>query len=79
MGYVTGHSLDAIAANANELLIQANGAILEADTERAIKSLTSLAALLFGISPFTPDPLPVNWSESLRLATRAASRWLRSR
>ena len=66
VGYVTGHSLDAIAANANELLIQANGAILEADTERAIKSLTSLAALLFGISPFTPDPLPVNWSDILK-------------
>jgi hypothetical protein len=66
VGYETGRNLDAIAANANDLLVQANGAILGEDSEQAVTSLTSLAELLFGISPFTPDPLPVNWRNILR-------------
>jgi hypothetical protein len=66
VGYETGRSLDEVAANANTLLVQANGAVLVGDNEQAITSLTSLAELLFGISPFTPDPLPANWRDILR-------------
>jgi superfamily II DNA/RNA helicase len=66
IGYETGRSLDGIAAVANDLLIQANGAILQRDSNLAVTALTSLAELLFGISPFIPDPLPENWRNILK-------------
>ncbi len=66
VGYKSGRDLDAIAADANVLLIQANAAILAGDGEQAVTALTSLAEALFRIAPFTPDPLPANWREILR-------------
>ena len=66
VGLTTGHALDAIAADANLLLIQANGAILEGDVEAAIAAITGLAERVFAFYPFTPDPLPVNWRDILR-------------
>ena len=66
VGLTTGHALDAIAEDANLLLVQANGAVLENDTEAAIAAITSLAERVFGFFPFTPDPLPDNWRAILR-------------
>jgi hypothetical protein len=62
----TGHALDAIAADANLMLIQANGGILEGDAEAAITAITGLAERVFTFYPFTPDPLPANWRDILR-------------
>lgn len=66
VGLTTGHALDAIAADANLLLIQANGALLEGDAEAAITSITGLAERVFAFYPFIPDPLPANWRDILR-------------
>ena len=66
VGLTTGHALDAIALDANNLLMQANGAILVGDTEAAIGAVTSLAERVFVFYPFTPDPLPENWRDILR-------------
>jgi hypothetical protein len=62
----TGHALDAIAAGANVLLIQANAAILQGDAEAAIAAITTLAEGVFKFYPFTPDPMPANWRDMLR-------------
>ena len=66
VGLTTGHALDAIAADANLLLIQANGTIREGDAEAAITAITGLAERVFAFYPFTPDPLPTNWRDILR-------------
>lgn len=66
VGLTTGHALDAIAADANLLLIQANAAILEGDAEAAIAAITGVAERVFAFYPFTPDPLPANWRDILR-------------
>ena len=58
-----------MAPEANELLVQANGALLTADAEAAIKAITTLAERVFAFYPFTPDPFPDNWRAILR-------RWL---
>ena len=63
VGLTTGHALDAIAAEANDLLIAANGALLIGDAEAAI---TGLAEHVFGFYPFMPDPSPDNWRAILR-------------
>ncbi len=62
----TGHALDAIAEEANLLLVQANGALLNDDSEEAINAITSFAERVFAIPPFTPDPWPQNWRDILR-------------
>jgi len=66
VGLTTGHALDAIAADVNLLLIQANGAISEGDAEAAIVAITALADRVFTFYPFTPDPMPGNWRDILR-------------
>jgi superfamily II DNA/RNA helicase len=66
VGLTTGHALDAVSAEANLLLIQANGAILQGDAEAAIGAITGLAERVFAFYPFTPDPLSVNWRNILR-------------
>ncbi len=62
----TGHALDAIAADANRLLVEANGAILEDDAEASIIAITGLAERVFAFYPITPAPLPANWRDILR-------------
>lgn len=69
VGLTTGRALDAIAAEANLLLVDANGALLRGDAEAAIDAITGLAERVFAFYPFTPDPLPDDWRELLR-------RWL---
>ncbi|SDH40588.1 DEAD/DEAH box helicase [Paraburkholderia phenazinium] len=66
VGLTTGHALDAIAEDANRLLIEANGGILQDDAEVAIAAVTALAEHIFTFYPFTPDPMPANWRDILR-------------
>ena len=66
LGLESGHALDAVAQQANILLLQANGALLQQDHEAAIAAITALSELLFAFYPFEPDPFPDNWREILR-------------
>jgi hypothetical protein len=66
VGLAAGHALDGIAPEANLLLVQANGAILQGDAEAAIAAIARIAELVFAFYPFTPDPLPANWRIILR-------------
>lgn len=66
VGLQTGQALDAIAADANLLLVQANGAILNDDADTAIFAITAIAEHVFAFYPFTPDPMPANWRDILR-------------
>ena len=66
LGLAAGHALDAIAPTANLLLVEANGAILNGNTESAIDAITRIAELVFPFYPFTPDELPANWRDILR-------------
>ncbi len=65
VGLSTGLALDAIAADANHLLVQANGALLSGNAEGAIVAITALAEMVFSIHPFVPDQMPYNWREIL--------------
>jgi hypothetical protein len=58
IGLATGHALDAIATDANLLLVQANAGILENDPEATITAVTSIAERVFAFHPFTPNPMP---------------------
>ncbi|WP_275210769.1 DEAD/DEAH box helicase [Citrobacter freundii] len=66
IGLKTGQQLDAIAPEANRLLIEANTAIMVGDEEGAITTLTALAVRVFTFYPFTPDPFPDDWQAILR-------------
>ena len=66
VGLSTGHALDEIAEEANCLLVQANIAIQENNSEDAISAITALADIAFNIVPFAPDPMPENWRDILR-------------
>ncbi|MBR0821465.1 helicase-related protein [Bradyrhizobium liaoningense] len=81
VGLSAGHALDAIAADANLLLVQANAAILMGDADAAIAAITRIGELAFTFYPFTPDTMPDDWRAVLRawllgrpLATMAAGR-----
>jgi len=65
VGLSTGQQLDAASAQANQLLIQANSAILTGENGQAIEAIQNLADIIFGISPFIPNPLPENWRDVL--------------
>jgi len=67
VGLTTGHALDAIAAETNLLLVEANTAILVGDSETAIGAITALAGRVFTFYPFVPDPMPSNWKDILRV------------
>ncbi len=66
LGLEAGHALDAVAPEANLLLIQANSALLASNTESAIQAITAIAERVFTFHPFIPDPLPDNWRDVLR-------------
>ncbi len=57
----TGLRLDAVAAKANQLLIDANAAIMGGDAEEAIAAITALAEEVFTFYPFIPNPSPGDW------------------
>ena len=67
VGLATGQTLDALAAEVNPLLIEANGAILEHDNSRAVSAILGLAERLFKVEPFVPDPFPDEWRYVLEL------------
>jgi hypothetical protein len=66
IGLESGHALDAVATECNELLVTANAALLTSDPEAAIAAITGIAERVFGFYPFTPDPMPENWRAILR-------------
>ena len=66
LGLEAGQSLDAVAAECNQLLVDANGALLTRDVEGAVTAIMGIAERVFPFQPFTPDPLPDNWREILR-------------
>ena len=66
LGLKAGHALDAVAAQANQLLVQANAALQENDGEAAIAAFSTLAELVFAFYPFTPDVIPNNWLDILQ-------------
>ncbi|MBL3591772.1 MAG: hypothetical protein JMN24_18640 [gamma proteobacterium endosymbiont of Lamellibrachia anaximandri] len=65
VGLSSGHQLDAIAEEANELLVRVNAAIQGGEQDEAIKSYIRLAEILFEIAPFVPKNTPENWRELL--------------
>lgn len=67
LGLAAGQALDAVAAEANELLVEANAALLLGDSDTAITAITGIAVRVFPFHPFSPDPLPGNWRDILRL------------
>ena len=66
VGLTTGHALDAIAVEANLLLVNANTALLAGDAEAAINAITGIAERVFTFYPFKPSPMPDNWRDLLR-------------
>lgn len=66
LGLEAGHALDAIAPDANLLLVEANAALREGNADAATAAITGLAERVFGFYPFTPDPFPDNWRDILR-------------
>lgn len=72
VGLASGQTLDALAAELDPLLVQANGAILKNDGDRAVAAILALAERLFEVEPFVPEPFPDEWREVMEL-------WLRGR
>ena len=70
VGLSTGQKLDAVSQQSNELLIDANGALLSQQRDVFVEKILSIAEILFGISPFIPEPFPEDWRAIL-------GRWLR--
>lgn len=61
VGLRTGNILDEKAEALNDLLIKANGAILNDDEDVAIEAITAFAEIVFEIDPFIPDDFPADW------------------
>lgn len=67
VGLETGQKLDLIAPVANKLLVKANAYILKNIQNEAIETITSLAELVFEISPFSPSTFPDDWRHILEV------------
>ena len=65
VGLTAGHALDAIAEEANSLLVTANAALVAGEAEEAIAAIISLAERVFAFYPFTPSTKPDNWRDLL--------------
>jgi len=70
VGLQTGHKLDLVANQANQLIVEANAAIIINDVDNAVEKVTDLAKIIFEIDPFAPKELPESWEAIL-------SAWLR--
>lgn len=66
VGLGTGEALDKAATELNQLLVQANRAILSDDDDLAVASISAFAEKVFTIEPFAPDDLPADWRDILR-------------
>jgi len=65
VGLSSGQQLDAVAQEANELLVVVNEAIHSEESGEAIEAYIKLAEILFEIAPFIPKNTPENWRELL--------------
>ena len=65
VGLGTGLTLDAQAPALNELLIHANGHIINNMEAEAIEAIIEFAEIIFTIAPFTPNNQPENWRDVL--------------
>ena len=65
VGLETGQRLDTHAGDLNQLLVQANAAILAGDADLAVKAISNFAEILFTIPAFEPDSLPERWKSIL--------------
>ncbi|QKD02821.1 DEAD/DEAH box helicase [Mesorhizobium loti] len=65
IGLTTGHALDALAAEGNQLLVDSNGYLIAGEYAAAIATIAAIAERVFAISPFVPDKVPENWREIL--------------
>ena len=65
VGLTTGRFLDANAKRLRALLVSANAFIVSGDEERAVTTIGEFAEVVFGVRPFTPEPLPENWRQVL--------------
>jgi len=65
VGLTTGQQLDAVSVQVNELLVSANGAIINGKHTAAIDAITALAGILFAIPPFKPSDMPDDWKNLL--------------
>lgn len=61
VSFTTGQMLDHNAAVLNKLLVAANAAFAQGETEEGSAAVLAFARIVFEISPFTPDDLPDNW------------------
>jgi RAD3-like DEAD/DEAH box helicase/helicase-like protein len=66
VGLATGMALDAMAGEANALLVQANAALLTGDHNTAVDAITAIAERVFVVEPFAPEQLPEDWRQILR-------------
>ena len=65
VGLETGQRLDTHAGDLNQLLVQANAAILTGDADLAVMVISNFAEILFTIPVFEPDSLPERWKSIL--------------
>jgi hypothetical protein len=54
-----------VADQANELIVDANSAIIANNANSAVEKVTDLAKIIFEIDPFAPKELPVGWEAIL--------------
>lgn len=73
VGLKTGHELDEEAAVLNDLLVDANGALLMGNEATAVEKITAFAAIVFEIEPFAPRKLPSDWQPILKTWLRGES------
>jgi superfamily II DNA/RNA helicase len=66
VGLVTGQALDAAAPDLNNLILEAEAAIIASDLDGATTALYGVGKVVFSIPPFAMDELPENWEQLLR-------------
>jgi len=66
VGYRTGKRLDDNAEELNLLLLRAEQAIEERDSDSTVEAVAEFARIVFDIAPFTPKELPDQWEQVLR-------------
>jgi hypothetical protein len=67
IGLDAGLAMDAIAADLLDALVAANGFVLTGEQDAAIEAITGIAERVICIPPFSPDRIPVEWRDLLRL------------
>jgi len=65
VGLETGRILDGLATQLEELLVDANAALLLENDTAVIQAITAFAEIIFSIPPFVPKELPDTWKDAL--------------